>query len=72
MKKIYLILIITGLISCQEQKKEKQTADANYKQASYVKQEGYNKEDIQFLKDMGMTSFRHSWRLVDISSMVKK
>ena len=52
MKKIYLILIITGLISCQEQKKEKQTADANYKQASYVKQEGYNKEDIQFLKDM--------------------
>lgn len=56
MKKIYLILIITGLISCQEQEKEKQIADANYKQASYVKQEGYNKEDIQFLKDMGMTS----------------
>lgn len=44
MKKIYLILIITGLISCQE--KEKQIAeanDANYKQVSYVKQEGYVK-----------------------------
>jgi len=57
MKKIYLILIITGLISCQA--KEKQIAgtnDVNYKQASYVKQEKYNKEDIQFLKDMGMTS----------------